>query len=632
MNQRTDPPSYPLLEQLSSVKELQGYSIAKLEQLAQSCRARMIEVTSKNGGHLASSLGTVELTLALAKVFDLSKDKLIWDVGHQAYTYKLITGRHAQFDQLGKKEGIGKFLKRSESPLDHFGAGHASTSISAGLGIAVGNRLQKKGDKTIVVIGDGSLTGGMAYEAMNHAGHLSEDLIVILNDNEMSIDPVVGALSKTIINISASKSFNLFRGEISRLSKESILPRPLLNGLKRVNESFMAFFTQGVWFENLNFRYFGQVDGHKFKDLISLFKHTKNIPGPLLLHVSTQKGKGYSFAEEDALNYHGVSAFDPSTGQAHAKSAKGKSYTAIWEECFTEIMKKDEQVVALSAAMLGNTGLADLEKEYPTRIFDVGIAEEHGVTFSAGLATEGLKPFVVIYSTFLQRAMDQIVHDVALQNLPVRFILDRAGFVGPDGATHHGVLDLTYLRMIPNLVILAPKDGDEFKAMIHFVHHYDQGPIALRFPRANCEKQNMNTAPIQLGRGELLAPGKDVCLIALGTLVEGALNLKAQLAEKGIEASVINARFAKPLDEKLILSQARNAPALITLEEGSEIGGFGSAILELLAKQGLMKPVLRLAIPDRFFEHASRDEQLEAAGLSEKQMRRRIEDFLQQLN
>jgi 1-deoxy-D-xylulose-5-phosphate synthase len=607
------------LDQLESSQEIKSFSNAQLTELAVDCRKRIIDVVSKTGGHLASSLGVVDLTVALAKIFDFEKDKIIWDVGHQAYAYKLLTGRRDQFDQLGKKGGIAKFLRRSESKFDHFGAGHASTSISAALGISTARALKNDEYKTIAVIGDGAMTGGLAFEALNHAGHLNQNLIVIFNDNKMSIDPVVGALSKTIINISSSKSFNKIRNEISLQSKQKKLPLTIVNGLKRLNESFMAFFTQGVWFEKLNFRYFGVIDGHNIKDLVSLLKVTRKVEGPVLLHISTQKGKGYSYAEGNAPSYHGVGAFEIDSGKPLASTQNGISYTQLWCRSFGDILAKDEKAIGISAAMLANTGLLPLEQKYPERIFDVGIAEGHGVTFAAGLSTQGIKPFVVIYSTFLQRAFDHIVHDVALQNLPVKFILDRAGFVGADGATHHGAMDLSYLRMIPNMVILSPKDGKEFQQMITLVHNYNAGPIALRFPRGNTteyyEKDASPIPAIPFGRGELLQKGSDFILIAIGTMVNIALEVALELEKDGISVGVINARFVKPLDQELILQEVKIAKVVVTLEENMKAGGFGSGVMELIQEHNIYKPVICLGMPDRFIEYATPQEQLEEAGL-----------------
>jgi len=623
-----------VLDNLNDPKEIQGFSVDQIKDLAQDCRDRIIDVVSRKGGHLASSLGSVELTLALAKVFDLKEDKVIFDVGHQGYTYKLITGRKDKLELLGKKEGISKFLSREESEYDHFGAGHASTSISAALGFAVAREINHQKHHCIAVIGDGAMTGGLAFEGLNHAGHLDEDLIVILNDNEMSIDPVVGALSKTIINFSASKSFNMIRNEISKHSKDGAIPKAIHQTFKRVNDSFMAFFTHGVWFENLNFRYFGQVDGHNLSDLINVLKVTKTIKGPILIHVSTQKGKGYQPAEGNALSFHGVGAFDPSTGISVPQNQSGKSYTNLFSESMEQIMAEDDKVVAISAAMLGNTGLARFQERFKDRIFDVGIAEGHGVTFAGGLAAEGIKPFVVVYSTFLQRAIDHICHDVALQNLPVRFLIDRAGFVGPDGATHHGVKDLTYLRMIPNMAVLAPKNGVELQEMMKLAQQYDQGPIAIRFARANTTEYKTDLAevqPMEWGKGEVVRQGSGLVLIAIGTMVETAVLATEILQKEGIDPTVINARFVKPLDEALILSQVRDARAVVTLEENIIAGGFGSAVMELLSREGVYKPCLNLGIKDNFYEHATRAEQLQSTGLDVDSVVRSTQDFYQKL-
>ncbi|MDT8446423.1 MAG: 1-deoxy-D-xylulose-5-phosphate synthase [bacterium] len=623
-----------LLDQISDPKSIQSFSISKLETLAEECRAHIIDVVSRTGGHLASSLGAVELTIALAKVFDFAVDPVVFDVGHQGYTYKLLTGRKDRLEELGQKGGISKFLNRDESPYDHFGAGHASTSISASLGFAVARDLKGQNHNCIAVIGDGAMTGGLAFEALNHAGHLDENLIVILNDNEMSIDPVVGALSKTIINISASKSFNLIRNEITKHSDDGFLPKAIHQTFKRINDSFMAFFTHGVWFENLNFRYFGQVDGHNIGDLVSTLKVTKNIKGPILIHVATQKGKGYQPAEGDALSYHGVGAFEPITGKPITKTELGKSNTNLFSEAIEQLMDQDPEVVAISAAMLGNTGLARIQKKFEKRIFDVGIAEGHAVTFAGGLAAQGIKPFVVVYSTFLQRAVDHIAHDVALQGLPVRFILDRAGFVGADGATHHGVLDLSYLRMIPGMAILAPKDGKELQSMMRMLHQYDQGPSALRFPRANSSDfyENPSEAPLlDWGKGELIQAGTDLLLVAAGSMVAPCQQVLAALETAGIKAGLINARFVKPLDEALILAQLAPAKGIVTIEENAIAGGFGAGVMEMLARRGVYKPCLNLGLADQFYEHATRDEQLAEAGLDLESMVASIKEFYAKL-
>lgn len=624
-----------LLDRVTCCNDVQSLSLAELQELANDCRQAILKSVSQTGGHLASSLGSVELTVALAKVFDFERDKIIWDVGHQTYTYKILTGRKDKMMSLGKKGGISKFLSRFESKYDHFGAGHASTSISATLGISKARTLNKEDYKTIAIIGDGAMTGGLAFEALNHAGHLDENLIVILNDNEMSIDPNVGALSRTILNISSSKSFNILRAEIIRQIREHKLPLAVTNTLDKVNDSMMAFFTKGIWFEKFNFRYFGQIDGHSIKNLVSFLKLIKDLRGPVLLHILTQKGKGYSHAELDPASFHGVGAFEVRTGQSQKTNKTGKNYTSIWSQSFSQIMTTDEKVVGISAAMLNNTGLATIQKKYPDRIFDVGIAEGHAVTFAGGMATQKIKPFVVIYSTFLQRAFDHIVHDIARQNLPVRFILDRGGFVGPDGATHNGVLDLTYLRMIPQMVLMVPKNGKELQAMINLAHGYNDGPIALRFPRGITEDfydlPQSEIPSLEFGKGELIQSGSDILLIAIGTMVATALEVAEILKGKGISAGIINGRFVKPLDKNLIVRETKKVKCVATLEENVKIGGFGSGILELFAEYGVLKPTLQFGVPDWFIRFASRDEQLEMAGLDVGSVVEKLLEFYQRL-
>lgn len=608
-----------MLEKINDCIDVQNLSASELKELAEDCRKWILESVSQSGGHLAASLGTVDLTVALAKVFDFERDKIIWDVGHQTYTYKILTGRKDKLHLLGKKGGISKFLSRFESKYDHFGAGHASTSISAALGISKARTLNHEDFYTVAVIGDGAMTGGLAFEALNQAGHLDENIIVILNDNEMSIDPNVGALSRTILNISSSKSFNVVRAEIIRQIREHKLPLAVSNTLDKVNDSLMAFFTKGIWFEKFNFRYFGQVDGHNIKNLVSFLKMIKGLRGPILLHVWTQKGKGYKFAEENPKNYHGIGPFDLKTGNVLKTGKKGKSYTAVWSQSFMQVMRSDPAVVGISAAMLANTGLASVQKEFPERIFDVGIAEGHAVTFAGGMSTQKCKPFVVIYSTFLQRAFDHIVHDIARQDLCVRFILDRGGFVGPDGATHSGILDLSYLRMIPKMVIMAPKNGKELQAMVNIAHKHEEGPIAIRFPRGNTEEfydiPQLEIPEMPFGKGELLQKGNDIMILAVGSLVETALTVAEMLKEKGLAVGVINARFVKPLDEDLILEQITEVKLVATIEENVKIGGFGSGVLELMAEKQVLKPVIQFGIPDWFIRFASRGDQLEMAGL-----------------
>ncbi len=620
-----------MLDEIKDSNEIQSLSVSELKILAEECRNKILEVVGKTGGHLASSLGAVDLTVALAKVFDFEKDKIVWDVGHQTYTYKILTGRLDRMEQLGKKGGISKFLSRFESKYDHFGAGHASTSISATLGIAKARAINKEDFHTIAVIGDGAMTGGLAYEALNHAGHLDENIIVILNDNEMSIDPNVGALSRTILNISSSKSFNIIRAEIVRQIREQKLPRAINKTLDKMNDSMMAFFTKGIWFEKFNFRYFGQVDGHNIKNLVSFFKLIKDLRGPILLHVITQKGKGYSYAEKKPASFHGIGPFDLTTGKVLGAAKSGKSYTSIWSKSFSQIIRADEKVVGISAAMLANTGLLAIQKEHPDRVFDVGIAEGHAVTFAAGMSTQEIKPFVVIYSTFLQRAFDHIVHDVARQDLPVRFILDRGGFVGPDGATHNGVMDLSYLRMIPKMAIMVPKNGYELQVMLNLAYRYEEGPIAIRFPRGNTneysELSQADLPEFEFGKGELISTGSRIMLLAVGTMVRTAERVAEKLNQQGVSTGVINARFVKPMDEELILEEIGKVDLVATLEENVKIGGFGSGVLEMMARNSILKPVKQFGIPDWFIRYASREDQLEMAGLDVNSITEKLFEF-----
>ena len=622
-----------ILKQIGDPSNIQSLTTSELIELVNACRERIIEVTSKTGGHLASSLGTVELTVALFKVFNINEDRIIWDVGHQTYTHKILTGRNDKLEQIGKKGGVGKFLRREESKYDIFGAGHASTSISAALGVAVSNELMQKNNKVVAVIGDGAMTGGLAFEAMNHAGHLDKDLIVILNDNERSIDANVGGLSKTFTRFQSSKTYNRIRKEISSLDNQGKLSSMIVNTFRKINDSFMVLMTPGIWFEKLHFRYFGPIDGHNLEELVALFQQTKDIQGPILLHIFTKKGKGYLHAEGDSFKYHGVTPFEPGTGQFFKKTNHGKSYTSVWSEFFYQIIKKDKKVTAISAAMIGNTGLTAIQKYFPDRVFDVGIAEGHGVTFSAGLATQGIKPFVVIYSTFLQRALDHIIHDVAIQNLPVRFILDRAGFVGADGATHHGQFDLTYLRMVPSFVIMVPKNGVELQQMILTAYNHNSGPIVVRFPRGNTNfsEDFQSILPIPIGQAELIKEEGTVAIFAIGEMVNAAIELEKVLSDLKISCSIVNARFVKPLDEKLLLQQAKNATCVITMEENMKKGGFGSGVMEMLHENQVLVPVKSFGIQDKFIEYKTQEEQKKESCLDLEGMKKEIISFVTQI-
>ncbi len=626
------------LETISEPGDVQHLNLDQLESLAEECRQRIIEVTSKRGGHLASSLGAVEITIALFKLFDLKKDRLVWDVGHQAYTHKLLTGRSQQFETLAQSKGVKKFLSRDESPYDHFGAGHASTSISSALGMAIARDLQKHTNRVVAVIGDGAMTGGLAFEALNHNGFLDKNLLLIYNDNGMSIDPNVGALSKLLTRIASSRLYNIFREESLEIAERAPFSETL--GLKRtlqmMHDSMKAFFKPpGMLFEQLGWRYMGPVNGHSLKDLIELIGQVRDLEGPIVIHALTQKGKGYSFAEEDAFKYHGVSPFVPEDGSFLKKSKSSDnsvSYSKVFSEKLGELMEKDSKVVGVSAAMLSGTGLIGLQKKYPERIFDVGIAEGHAVTCSAGMATEGLKPYVAIYSTFLQRALDHIIHDVAIQKLPVRFMLDRAGLVGADGPTHQGVYDLTYLRMIPGMTIMVPRDGAELRMMIDFSYHYESGPIAVRYPRGNTVLTEENEIPpIEMGRAHLLQDGADIVLLAVGVMVEKAIQTANILEQEGFSVAVVNARFVKPLDQELILNLASNTNLVVTMEENTILGGFGTAVTELLNQSGMTIPTLTFGIPDRYISQGTPEEQSFDAGLSSEQMSHGIRERYQQL-
>ena len=632
MNTIIDKPKYlKILSKIKTPSDVMQLPKEELLDLIWACRQRIIDATSIAGGHLASSLGTVELTVALYNIYNGEKDLFVWDVGHQAYTHKILTDRSEKIDKIGSRQGVAKFLRREESDYDHFGAGHASTSISAGLGMAVANKLKHADKHVVCVIGDGAMTGGMAFEAMNQIGYLDIDIKVILNDNEMSIDPNVGALSKTFNIIQSNQIYNKVREEISNFKgNPNKLPQFIYSSFKRLDHSFMEFLSPATWFEKLGFRYFGPIDGHDLDTLLETLQKTKDITGPVLIHTITKKGKGYEYAEKDSLGYHGVTPFEPSSGK-FIKKSEGISYTKIWSDAFTRIFDQDPSTVVISAAMVGSTGLKKLHESYPDRVFDVGIAEQHAVTFAAGLSTQGLKPFVVIYSTFLQRAFDQIIHDVCIQNLPVKFILDRAGYVGADGATHHGAFDLSYLRLIPNMVIMAPKDGKELERMVDVAYKYNDGPIALRFPRGNAvynPDESTPDTPIEIGRAEVMTEGKDLAIFAIGSSVADIEKIMPQLSEKGISVSLINARFAKPVDTELIGKICEEKKAIVTVEENTTVGGFGSALTECMNDLGYHLPVLQLGMPDKFIEYGTPDEQKQDAHLDGESMIKLIIEFM----
>jgi 1-deoxy-D-xylulose-5-phosphate synthase len=614
-----------ILDKIDSPQDLKRLPAAELPLLAAELREAIIATCAANGGHLAPSLGVVELTIALHRVFESSRDKIVWDVGHQAYAHKLLTGRRERFGTLRTLGGISGFPKRAESIHDAFDVGHSSTSISAALGMAVARDLKKTRNKVIAVIGDGSMTGGIAYEGLNNAGHLNRDLVVILNDNEMSIAENVGALSKflsrTITNEFVHKIKKDVEGFLEGLDG---LGRGVLKVAKRAEESLKGLFTPGMLFEAFGFEYIGPIDGHDIGALLETLEKVRRFDDAVLIHVLTRKGKGYQPAEENPSLFHGVGPFEVTTGKVLKGKGGGASYTAVFGEAIRKIAAEDERVVAITAAMPDGTGLTPFAREFPTRFFDVGIAEQHGVTFAAGLAAAGYRPVFAVYSSFLQRAYDQVFHDVCLQNLPVAFAIDRAGVVGSDGPTHHGVFDLSYLRGLPGMTLMAPKDENELQHMLLTAIEHD-GPTAVRYPRGNGYgiplDQNFKALPI--GKGELLRQGRGGAILAVGTMVYPAVEAAETLAAEGIDLAVVNARFIKPLDRELILGLAGESGRLFTVEENALQGGFGTAVLELLEEEGRAEvTVTRFGYPDRFIEQGEQPELralygLDAAGIAD---------------
>lgn len=600
--------------------DLKDLSIDQLKQVADELRSDLIDAVSKTGGHLGASLGVIELTVALHATFDTPKDKLIWDVGHQAYPHKMLTGRRHLIGTIRQENGLSGFTKRSESDYDPFGAGHSSTSISAGLGMAVGRDLNGEENQVIAVIGDGSISAGMAYEAMNNAGALKSNMIVILNDNDMSIAPPVGAMSKYLGRLVSSKQY-LGAREIAKQISEH-LPAPLREAAKRAEETARAAIGGGTLFEELGFYYIGPIDGHNLDQLVPILKNLKDKKPdrPVLLHVITQKGKGYAPAESAPDKMHGVVKFDVVSGAQKKSKPSAPAYTKVFAQSLLDEARKDPKIIAITAAMPSGTGLDAFEKEFPDRCFDVGIAEQHAVTFAAGLATEGLKPFVAIYSTFLQRAYDQIVHDVCIQNLPVRFAIDRAGLVGADGATHAGSFDIAYLGCLPNMVLMAPSDELELARMVATAASYNDGPIAFRYPRGEGTGIDIpqNAKPLEIGKGRILQHGKDIAILSYGTRLQDAIDAAKLLESKSLSVTVADARFAKPLDRDIIKALATEHSTLITVEEGSS-NGFGAMVLEYLANTGLLDNGLKirtLTLPDTYQNHASQDTQYKEAGLT----------------
>ncbi|MBW4529472.1 MAG: 1-deoxy-D-xylulose-5-phosphate synthase [Aphanothece saxicola GSE-SYN-MK-01-06B] len=621
------------LSELSHPNQLHGLSTAELEAMARQIREKHLEVVATSGGHLGPGLGVVELTLALYQTLDLDHDRVVWDVGHQAYPHKLVTGRYKDFHTLRQKGGVAGYLKRSESRFDHFGAGHASTSISAALGMALARDRRGEDFKCVAVIGDGALTGGMALEAINHAGHLPRTkLLVVLNDNDMSISAPVGALSTHLNRMRLSKPVQFLSGS----AEEAVKHLPFLHGelpteLKTLKESMkrLAVPKVGAVFEELGFTYVGPIDGHDIPEMVRTFQAAHRCEGPVLVHVATTKGKGYPYAEADQVGYHAQSAFDLATGKAYPSSKpKPPSWSKVFGQTLIKICEQDPRVVGITAAMATGTGLDLLEKALPGQYFDVGIAEQHAVTMAAGMACEGLRPVVAIYSTFLQRAYDQLIHDVGIQKLPVTFVLDRAGIVGADGPTHQGQYDISYLRAVPNFTVMAPKDEAELQRMLVTSIAHD-GPCAIRIPRGEGEGvplMDEGWQPLEIGRGELLADGDDVLIVAYGAMVAPAMATAGLLQEKGLRAAVVNARFLRPLDEALILPLARRIGRVVTMEEGALPGGFGAAVVETFNDHELAIPVLRIGIPDLLVDHASPEQSKESLGLTPAQMADRIHE------
>lgn len=601
------------LKRITGPADIKRLKIAELEALAREIRDEVHAVTSKNGGHFASNLGSVEITLALHRVFNSPIDKLVFDVGHQGYPHKLVTGRYERFGTIRQEGGLSGFLQREESEHDAFGAGHASTSVSAALGMAMANHLTHNPGRAVAVIGDGALTGGMAYEALNNAGSLQIPFVVVLNDNEMSIAPNVGAVSKYLSRVRTDERYNRAKTEFERMLQMFPKGELFVELGKRMKDSFKEFVYHTMIWEELGFTYVGPVDGHNLPDLIEAFEQARNLNCPVFVHCVTAKGKGFQWAEDDPFKHHAAKAVSsaPSAPQP-------PKYQDVFGDSLAELARENDRIVAITAAMPDGTGLLPFAKEHPQRFFDVGIAEQHAVTFAAGMATQGMRPVATIYSTFLQRAYDQVIHDVCIQNLPVVFAMDRAGLVGDDGRTHHGIFDFSYLRCLPNMVVMAPKDEAELRNMLFTAVEHDAGPIALRYPRGSGTGVSIAAKPhaLPIGRGELLRSGRDVTIVSIGTMALTAENAADLLAQEGISAEVINARFVKPLDETLILESVRRTGALVTIEENVVAGGFGSAVLELLAREGVTIPATPIGIPDRFLDHASQSSLLKQAGLS----------------
>jgi 1-deoxy-D-xylulose-5-phosphate synthase len=618
-----------ILDTVNDPADLKRLSVPDLKQLAGEIREEIIQNISQIGGHFAPNLGAVEITLALHSVLDSPRDKIIWDVGHQSYPHKLITGRRHRFHTIKQFGGISGYCKRSESPHDHIEAGHGGTSISAALGYAHARDLRGGTETVVAVIGDGSLTTGLSQEAMNNAGHNKKcNLIVLLNDNQMSIAPNVGALSEYLGKVRAEPHYLWAKREAETVLHQLPLGDRILDAISRVKDGVKQLVIPGMLFEELGFTYLGPLDGHCVESLQDAIRQAQRIGGPVLIHAITQKGKGYAPAEADPFKWHATTPFDPATGEPRSKSSV-VTYSKVFAKTLIRLAEKDPSIVAITAAMPDGTGLLDFQKVFPERCIDVAMAEQHAVTFSAGLAAAGMRPVAAIYSTFMQRAYDQIIHDVCIMNFPVVFCLDRGGLAGDDGPTHQGVFDIAYMRSLPNMVVMAPKDEPELQRMLATAVKHP-GPISVRYPRGGGPGAALleDPEPLPVGVGEALREGDDVAIIAFGYGVTAALQAAEQLAGEDIQATVINARFAKPLDSELILEAARRCKQVVTVEDGVRMGGFGSAVLEMLQDHGCRVPVLRLGIPDRFIEHGKREKLLEMLGLDGPGVAKSVREFV----
>ena len=616
------------ISEITHPNQLHGLSVRQLENIARQIREKHLETVAASGGHLGPGLGVVELTIALYQTLDLDQDKVIWDVGHQAYPHKMLTGRYHDFHTLRQKDGVAGYCKRSESKFDHFGAGHASTSISSALGMALARDAKGEDFKAVAVIGDGALTGGMALEAINHAGHLPNTrLMVVLNDNEMSISPNVGAISRYLNKVRLSPPVQFLSGNLEEQFKQiPFVGESLSPDMERVKEGMkrLAVSKVGAVIEELGFKYFGPIDGHNLEELINTFKQAHQVNGPVLVHVATIKGKGYEIAEKDQVGYHAQKPFNLATGKAHpSNKPTPPGYSKVFAHTLTKLAENNSKIIGITAAMATGTGLDKLQKKLPRQYIDVGIAEQHAVTLAAGLACEGMRPVAAIYSTFLQRGYDQVIHDVCIQKLPVFFCLDRAGIVGADGPTHQGMYDIAYMRCLPNMVVMAPKDEAELQRMVVTGIQYTKGPITMRYPRGSgigVPLMEDGWEPIEIGKGEILRHGDDILLLGYGAMVHPTLQIAEILNEHGIQATVVNARFTKPLDTELILPLAERIGKVVTLEEGCLMGGFGSAVGEALLDNEIKASLKRFGVPDILVDHATPNESKADLGLTPPQI------------